>query len=169
MATLTDLPERTSTDGQETLRGRLRGLSIAVVVMAIALLGLGAWVVYDFVTDGQTAPTGEVQALLDDYTAAWNDHDGAAFLELVTENYTFSSGSMETSAEGQAMLIRGYSNIDIERIGQPIMVGDGPWDVVVANRLNNTNADTYEEGISFFVIVDQDGTLLVSSHDWTGE
>ena len=172
MATITDAPDRTSTREMETLRGRARNLTVTVIVLAVALLGLGAWVTYDYYANRDTAVSGDVTTLLDDYTAAWNNHDSEAFLELVTDDYTFSSDVMfgtepiYTTAEGQAMLIGAVGDFNVEVIGEPIMTGNGPWYVAQVNRVGSES--DLSDGISNFVIVDEGGTLLVASHIWTG-
>lgn len=172
MTTLTETPDQTSNAELGALRGKVRRLTSAVIVLAVAFLALGAWVVYDYFANSESSVTGEVQTLLDDYTAAWNDHDGEAFLALVTDDYTFTSEEMftgqplTTTAAGQAMLIGAMGDFDIEVIGQPIMTGDGPWLVAQANRV--TTESTEQDGISNFVVVDEGGTLLVASHIWSG-
>ena len=55
------LTEKSQVAGPETQRerGRIRALTVTVVVLAVALIGLGAWVVYD-----QTVATSDVPFLL---------------------------------------------------------------------------------------------------------
>lgn len=52
---MTTLSERHTSQSSEIarLRGRVRGLALSVVVLVVALLGVGAWTVYDSVAAGE--------------------------------------------------------------------------------------------------------------------
>lgn len=161
--TITDRPV---TRRDERLPGRrARGLTITVVVLVVALLGLGAWAVYDYVGERDTAVTGEIQVLLEDYTASWNDHDGDAFLALVTSDYTFDNGVMVIPVETQARAIETASDFTVENIGEGIMVGDGPWLVAQADHTTFGSTDQY--GMSLLMVVEEGGILKIASHVWS--
>ena len=66
MTALTDRPKEAG--DLKKVEGRNRFLVITVIVMAVALVGLGTWVIYDQATTGVD---GEIQQVLDDYLAAW--------------------------------------------------------------------------------------------------
>jgi hypothetical protein len=178
MSTLTRPEERTSTRPHEPIdqhvdqqRPGNRFLIITIAVLALALIGLGAWTVVDRMSTSDTAVTADIQQLLDDYSAAWNDYDGDAFSALVTENYRFVYGSSSNNATEQAALISGAvfesTNWNVTQIGDPIMVGDGPWLVAVPNNLTG---DEYgadgQDGFSMMTVVDSDGTLLIARHEY---
>ncbi len=164
MTILTDRPA--SRSDEVILRRPVRALTITVAVLVVALLGLGAWAVYDYAAERDSAVTGEMQTLLDDYTTAWNNHDGEAFLALVTSDYTFDSGIGVTPAESQALALESgpLSDFIVEILGEPIMVGDGPWIVAQANHV--TFGSTDQLGMSLLVVVDEGGELKVASHVW---
>ena len=143
---------------------RLRGLTTAVVFLVAALIGLGIWAIYDYVGERDSAVTGDVQTLLDDYTAAWNDHDGAAFLDLVTSDYTFDNGFTVTNAENQSRAIETSTDFVVEELGEPIMVGDGPWIVAQANHTTYGSSDL--DGMSLITVVEEGGMLKIASHIW---
>ncbi len=168
MTTLTDRRTQESPD-LERLHARIRNLTITVIVLAIALLGLGAWMVYDYTTGSDTAVTGDIESLVDDYNAAWNNYDADAFLALVTDNYTFEGPAGTFSAEDQATGLTALRFYDwnVEMTGDRIMVGDGPsYFVVQPNQVTST-VDDYD-GISVFTIVNQDGVYLISHHMFMG-
>ncbi len=176
-ATLTRPEERTSTRPHEPIdphvdqhRPGNRFLFITIAVLALVLIGLGAWTIVDRSSTSETAVTADIQQLIDDYTAAWNDYDGVAFTALVTESYGFASPYGNSDAVEEAINISTYletTNWHATHSGDPIMVGDGPWLVAVANHItgNDFGADG-EDGISVITVVDNDGTLLIARHEY---
>jgi hypothetical protein len=58
-------------------------------------------------------------------------------------------------------------NFQIERFGEPIVAGDGPWFVTVGEVWI---PDTFNrsEGTASYVIVDDGGTLRIAKYYWTG-
>jgi len=173
MATTIDTP--TSDKQLEDAQRNNHWLIGAVVVLAIALLALGAWVVYDQAQTADTAGSDAVIEMLDDYRAAWNEYDGDAFMALTAEDYVLvSSGGEEVARTMQASTIRGFAkgiNFQVEQIGDPVVVGDGPYYVAVANRLDS---DAYEGDlvdhvvISTFVVVETADGLKVAEHHTVG-
>ncbi len=164
MTTLTD-SQTTGSPEIGRLHGRIRGLTIAVVVLAVVLLGLGAWMVYDYVTGADTAVTGDIETLLDDYAAAWNEYDSDAFLVLVTDDYTFEGPGEVNTAEVEAAGIAqlGAYDWNVTMTGDRVIAGDGPTYVVLQpNEVTSTIGDM--EGISVFTIVETDGSYLISGH-----
>lgn len=168
MTALTEKQGQATRDDSARLRGRLRAMTITVIVLAVALIGLGAWVIYDLVAESDTAVSGEIETLLDDYTTAWNDYDSEAFLALVTDDYTFEFADEVTGAEAQAMAISQGEFYDgqVEKVGDPIMFGDGPFYVAQANHTSSTTVDM--DGISMFTIVEEGDTFLIQSHVFIG-
>lgn len=147
------------------LRGRIRGLTITVVVLAVALLGLGAWMIYDYAAGSDTSVTGDIETLLDDYSAAWNDYDSQAFLALVTDDYTFEGAGEVNTAEEEALGIAQLGAYDwvVTVTGDRVVAGNGATYVVLQpNEVTSTIGDM--EGISVFTIVETDGTYLISGH-----
>lgn len=165
MTALTERPDVAESSELQRAHGRIRALTITVVVLAVALVGLGAWVIYDQVADTDTSVTGEIQSLLDDYTAAWNDYDSEAFLALVSDDYTFDGTGVDAMASRISQL--GGLDWNVEVIGDPIMAGDGPFYFVAqVNHVTNVIGD--EDGVSLFTIVESDGSYLISEHVFTG-
>ena len=79
----TDRDIGTSTETKQ----QSRWSTIAVAVLAVAVVGLVAWMVFAMRPNSpNAAPPGIVQ-LMEDYTAAWNAHDAGAIEGLVTSEY----------------------------------------------------------------------------------
>lgn len=112
----------------------------------------------------------DVWTLIEDYTAAWNDYDDGAFLDHVTEDYVFVTDTSESDREAQAEVIGAGTlsgmSWSAEVIGDPIVAGDGPYDVAVTNRITMNGIET--DGLSMVTVVDDDGELKVAEHIWTG-
>jgi hypothetical protein len=119
------------------------------------------------------AVNAEVRQLLEDYRAAWNNYDGAAFTALVTDGYRLTAPGTDTNAIEQAQEISNYLapiNWHATQLGDSIMVGDGPWLVASANHVTWTNADgtaDFGDGIITVTVVDVDGQLLISRQEVT--
>ena len=173
MATTTETrPELNVRSGVEPGRGRL--LRLAVVVLGIAVAALGALALFgdsDSAAATQRTVSAEVEQLLDSYTAAWNDSDGAAFRSVISDDYVIEStryGSFSGPAQaGFLGSVRGWHS---EPIGEPVMVGDGPWYVSTGSLIT---ADEFPpEGvasISTFKIIEEGGVLKVAAHYPFGE
>ena len=183
MKTLTEREDKTATTttGTEVDQGRSghpdrgnRTLIAIVIALTVALVGLGAWVIIDRSSTPATAPSDDVAQLWDDYTDAWNNSDGDAFLGLVTSDYTFVTEQGTTSAADQAREIDvldayGWS---VTPVGEQIMAGDGPWYMTQVNRVENATSALGAggvEGISVLTIVDDGGVLRVSNHTFFGD
>jgi len=158
----------------ERLKGRLRGLTIAVIVLAVALASLGAWTIYEMTSTSENSVTSEVQTALDDYLGAWNTYDGDAFRSMITDNFEFGFfGDEPWDVEGVVSNVEGSEPIDwhVEMVGDPIMIGSNPW--MVAATINVVSTDAHHnppDGINMaavFFLVDDGGTLRVTQH-WVG-
>ena len=178
MKTLTDREETTTTTtGTEVDRGRTehpdkgnRTLTAIVIALTLALVGLGAWVIIDRSSTPDTALSTDVAQVWDDYTDAWSNYDGDAFLELTTDDYTFVSEMGTAGPASQAAFINGSGRYDwrVTRVGEPTMAGDGPWFVSQVNRIEDNRSGPVE-GISVLTIVDDGGVLRVANHTFFGD
>lgn len=153
------------------LQRRLRTLTATVIGLALALLGLGVWTVFDYVNESSTAVPDEVKELLDDYRAAWSQGNSEAFLGLVSEQYVFEDGWFVVNAEERAAVLDGWADrgLNIEAVGEPIMATDGTyWIVAQANRETESGSVSAIDGISTYTIVVRDGRYVIARHIWTG-
>lgn len=147
-----------------------RGLIITIVVLAIALLALGAWAIDQQTAESETAAPAAVEDLLADYYAALNNYDGEAILALTTENFVHDNGFTTYDQTGMAALVSGRLRVfeyRVERVGDPIVAGDGPYYVAEVNHLTDVSGAA-EDGTSTFVVVDTPGGLKITSQIWRG-
>ena len=79
-----------------------RGPTVLIVVLAVALVGLVAWMVFMMRPNSPTAAPPEIVQLIEDYNAAWNAHDVDAIAGLVTDSYRIHSDleSFDYDVEG---------------------------------------------------------------------
>lgn len=156
-------------------------------VLAVALIGALAWAVYE--PPSETAVAGEIDDLIDDYLAAWESFDADAFRSLTTrgmvvEEYYYEDGydleypqnarttmHIEDSREG--VIEFGFTQDHTwtnERVGEVIIAGDSPW--FVSQRENWTIHEDWGteefEGMALYVVVSEDGELLIANHFWAG-
>jgi hypothetical protein len=127
----------------------------------------------------ETAIPAEIAQLLRDYDAAFNAYDADAFHALLTEgymsyrtdfdsHYAVSSGMAEKYPVEWVLagLKSTYPNLEfhVERRGQAIVSGDGPWIVaqVLFEEFNDPQYPNGVEGIQTLTIVDEGGTLKVA-------
>ena len=180
MKTLTEREDKTAatTTGTEVDQGRSghpdrgnRTLFAIVIAVTVALVGLGAWVIIDRSSTPATAPSDDIAQVWDDYTDAWNNYDGDAFLEITTDDYTFVSEMGTASATSQAASINGMGRYDwqVTPVGERVMAGDGPWFVTQVDRVEDSTMTEPVEGISVMTIVDDGGVLRVANHTFYGD
>lgn len=171
MTTAIDRPEAVADPRLETTEERRGGLGVAVVILTVIVVILGAWILYDYSQRSATAASPEMVQLLDDYTTAWNDHDAEAFLALTTEGYVFTApGGMEFNRADQGSQLETTLPAftwQVEELGDPIMVGSNPY--YVAKGIHTVTNIREADGISILTVEDIDGTLKVARHIIVGD
>ena len=158
---------------RETVERQGRALRLAVVILSILVFALGAWVIYDFVQESAMAPTSEIRELVDDYTAAWNEYDGEAFLATTRSGYTFTSNITGTfDRDEQLEVIENTlpeSAWQVEMLDEPVVVGDGPWYYVSFPVEIEATLRGTRQGVSLLAIYESlDGEFLVMDHVYAG-
>jgi hypothetical protein len=171
MTAQTEQRDRASGARITELQRRLQAMTTTVVILAVTLIGLGAWVIYDFVMESDTVTTGEINALLEDYRTAWNEYDYEAFLALVTDDFVheyagFSSDAQATAADIESA--EAFEN-NIETVGDPVMSGEGPEYYVAQADVLTSEGETALEGISIFTIVQDGDTYKIRHHVFVGQ
>jgi hypothetical protein len=151
----------------ETTKRNNHWLIVAVVVLAVALVALGAWVMYDQSSEPETAASAELTSLYDDYVGAYVDGDEDAFLAVTTEEYTFHSfGTIRERAE-QVPTVRTTGGLVIEPIGELVATGQGPdYYVAAAEHITLGGIDYY--GVSAYRVIDTPEGLKIVEHSWVG-
>jgi hypothetical protein len=171
----TTQPEVDQSQQAELVRARRRSrvLTAVVVVLFVAVVALGAWVMYDLTTGSDTAVPGDIEQVIDDYRTAWMEADEETWRAVVTDDFNVTVDSYEVGASFQVlpetdflddaaeMVRRRGQLLPLDSVGDAIVFGDGPWTVAVVEYWNETFGDW--DGISTYFIVDEDGTLKVSS------
>ncbi len=140
-------------------------LTGAVIVLALALVAMGAWVAYDASSEPVTAATNEVQSLYDDYLAAWTTGDTDAFSDATTEGFVQYSFGNELDRSVVAMNVA--SGIDVELVGDLVMIADGTNYYVAAVEKITFGASDFE-GVSAYRLVPTPEGLKISEHTWVG-
>jgi hypothetical protein len=174
MATTIDSPtvDDKLTDAHRTNRWLIAG----VIVLAVALVALGAWVISDLTASNTTEPPAEVQALLDDYTASWNAYDGDAFLGTVGDGYVFFDDhtvARNAEATARTILVGEPFGFSTELVGDRVFVVNRDGDEYVGsvpNVLGTNSAPESADGISVFRIHNfPDVGWKVIYHAYVGE
>ena len=173
MTTMIDRSETVADPGHEKLERRSRSLGVTVVILTILVVGMGAWIIYDYTQDTALAPNAEISQLIEDYQTAWNDYDGEAFLATTREGYTFTSSAagMFDRTEQLDIIENTLPSYDwnVEFLSDPVAVGDGPWWYVTIPSRTSDNLRDSIDGIAVLTVVEQDGTYLVIRHIFEGD
>jgi|GEM_PF-6621847 len=161
-------PERKET--VERTEQRSRGLTIAVAMLAVIAVILGGWLAYELQRTDETALTPEVQAVMDDYFAAWNAYDVEAFSAVVTSDYLFyqNLGRTVRTAEETALwmtdVLAGYE-FGVEAIGPYQMVGDEQSaQVTSTDRYLSRGGSQSDTGTSMYWLVNDGGAWRIQTH-----
>lgn len=140
--------------------------------LALAVIGLGAWLAMELTgSDGASLPS-EVEAALDDYIAAWDTSDGVAFMAATTPDYTFRSNGATFSQSQQAGAVGLADNMgfSVEQGDERIVIGDGPYYVAQTARVHALPSPPEgDPGQSIFTIALHDGSWKVQQHTWVGD
>ncbi len=167
MTALTERPGVTE-EAYDHPRKTIRALTISLVILVVALVGLGAWILYDQNTAPETAISDEVATLLDDFDAAWAGGDGEAFLGMVTADYVMHTGRYGDWDAVQQSAALGDHEFVVA--GEAIMIGEGPWYVARVGHLTNpvTPAEGVD-GLATFKIVEEGGALKIAYQTFQAE
>ena len=126
-----------------------------------------------------TAVPAEIEQAIADYHAAWANHDADAIRAITTDDYVrggyiYAAGD-DLSNPDQVSLTDAHSDDaesiishgfrwQLELVGGPIIIGDGPWFLSVAERRSHGNVQRV--GIATYVIVTEADTLKIANHTW---
>ena len=159
-------------------RDRHRIVNVATAILAVATVVLGGILLFgDDSGDGASMPS-EVEQVLDQYLEAAATGDFEAFEAVVTPEFrrpmylgNLYGGPPDRDVDDIEYFrdeydgTRGY---EIERIGDPIVRGDGPWFVSFAETWKATAWKGQLEVISTYALVERDGTILIDDAYWVG-
>jgi uncharacterized membrane protein len=149
-----------------------RWLIAAVVVLVVAVVALGAWVVNDLTSTSETAPPAEVQALVDDFQAAWNAYDGDALAGFVDETeFLHVYGATEYDLPGLAALVRGGESYgtQVGVSGDYIFVESGSRSYIVAPAFIRSDANSEDgTGVLIYTVGIRGGEWKIIRHEYIG-
>ena len=147
--------------------------TVLVVVLAVALVGLVAWMVVMMRPNSPNAAPPEIVQLMEDYTAAWNAHDANALEELVTDNYRIrGSSDFDQDMESvRSYLFPLFDSWDWQ------VTNDGPYYAVTnggntwyvsseGGVVNRSGTDHVQEGV--WTVLELDGGFRVAEHSFVG-
>lgn len=156
--------------GDTKLKRRNRLLTWLVGVLAVAVIGLGAWLVAEMTGgDDLTAVPAEIDVALDAYDAAWLGTNRAAFIETTTDDYTFASDVGTYGQASQAVQVGNLRYFEIEE-SERVIMGDGsPYYTAAEQRVRFSSNGVWYDGISVLTLVEVDGAWKVAQHTWLGE
>lgn len=161
---------------------RSRGLLVVVAVLAAIVVGLGIALVAQSNDDGaDTAMPNDVQVVLDEFLIAMETNDYEAMQAVVTDDFRrpWFEGDPFGSTHHQGLYdledyFRDFEDeqapvFEIERLGDPIVRGEGPWYVSFAENWEYPAQQVrYEAIYTYAVVVDTDGVLRIDDAYWAG-
>jgi len=192
MTSTTQRPQRHTDEEFDREHRKGNGLIITVVVLAIALLALGGWVIYQAANSSDSTDAGadvggtavvpaEVDAAIDTYIAAWENPSGDAFLAAVTDDFIINEYIYFQYPDGVRLQdIQSYDDREyvaqaafdpffpwiVERGDMVSLVGDGPWYVSFPETWQIES--NVMDGMATYMLIDVDGTVLIKNHYWVG-
>jgi len=166
--------EQTGTEEstEETTDQKSRWSIVVIVVLALAAVGLVAWMALGMRPNSPNAAPPEIVELMDDYTAAFNAYDADALEALVTPGYRIHSEMIDQDLEG----VRSYLFPQFESWGWHV-TGDGPYYAVdnggtwyVTNEgsaVTRSGQDHPQLGM-WRIAEHADGSLKIADHYFQG-
>lgn len=153
-------------------RGRVLTVLFGMGMLVLGLAG-GWWLA----SDGDDAGTwggeiddavlDEIDALLDDYWAAWDAGDGEAVVALMaTDGWFSSSYTAEGGNSGDALVsyVNRYDNLEFTQVGPTTVIESlAGYEVVGAERVDEYTPEPLW-ALDHYVIVEEDGQLRIASH-----
>ena len=90
-------------------------------ILAVALVGLAAWVISDLAAGSDTAISSEVETLVNEYLAAWNSYNEEALLAVVTRYYVLRmTGGQVPMSQGATESRELFETLEGEEIGSKL-------------------------------------------------
>ena len=157
-----------------------RAVYVVTAILAISTIVLAAIITFDNNDSGAGASMpAEVEQVLDEFQRASENMDFEAYATLVTDQFRRPEYMGDPEGLNPARLVRGlddyeillsdnYPQYEVDRIGDPIVVGEGPWYVSYAETWKWPEQDLQYESIYTYVLVEQDGEILIDDGYWAG-
>ena len=175
MVRIMETIERTETETTQKTEQRSRWPIVVIVLMAIALVGLIAWMTLAMRPNSPTAAPPEIVELMAEYNAAYNAYDADALEALVTPTYRIHSQGdvVDYDIEGiQSSLFAFMEGADWQATGDgpyyALESGSGVWRVSSEGSTIARNGTEYPQMGVWMIVTSPEGTLLVEDHYFTG-
>lgn len=161
-------------------RGNRRALVGAIVGLAVLCLALGALLIAERRDDDREAASmpDDVLTVLDDFEIAVETHDYDLMQRIVTDSFRrpMYEGDPFGGPAYRAVQDLQYFDFfedeaplfEVERLGEPIVQGDGPWYVSYAETWPYPSQGVEYESIYTYVVIDVDGEKLIDDAYWVG-
>ena len=157
-----------------------RWLLVAAIVLGLVSVGLAVALANEASDDSAvTDLPPEVEQVLDDFSTAYATADSELMASIVTEDFFasedfYSPGGTEPDFSFNApkfSIVEGVDNssaqpVAVERFGDPIVTGDGPWVVSIGETW--LDAFNRHDGTATYLIVNDDGVVRIHTYDWAG-
>jgi hypothetical protein len=151
-------------------RRLIKGLTVAVVILTLAVIGMAMWAISGAPESEASAPSIELDELVDDYFETWTDYDSDAFFDLVTEDYIWEWGDQAWDAEAKMAEVAHYEfvNFRVDFTSERLWSGEEPTYYVAQSHTSYTDTGfpgpDGVDSISVLKIVNQDGDYLIARH-----
>jgi hypothetical protein len=163
-------------------KSQVRQLRVIATVLATLVLALGGALVATALADdgggggGTANAPDEVIEVVENFERAFEEQDDELALSIITEDFLSNSDIYKpntvkplfTAAFTPSSLsseVR-VAAFDIERSGELLVAGDGPW--VVATRETWIGPFERDEGVRLYVIVEEDGAPKLAGYYYVG-
>lgn len=170
MSTAIDTP--TVDNSHDETRRANRWLIAAVVVLAVAVVVLGAWVINDLTATSESEPPAEVRALVEGFQDAWNSYDGEAIGAYVSEpQFLHVYGTLEYDLSRTRNLVNGgvAYGTKVGVLGDYVFVESGSRSyVVVPGSIKTANAPEGGTGVVIYTVAVRDGEWKIINHEYIG-
>lgn len=167
--------EQGTSTAEAGAQARTGWLLTSLIAVLALLIGLGAgWLA--FAPEPPDDTDRQIQALIDDYVAAWDSHDGQAVVALMTQDGVHYSGgaaggkdaSSDSLARSLAFFVEHHAGgMSFTSVNDAVIrTQDGP-PYLVANvvelGLSTTGGDS-EQAVEVYRIVPEEGVLKIQVH-----
>ena len=145
--------------------------TIVMAVLAVAVVGLVAWMIFAMRPNSPNAAPPEITQLMEDYVAAWNAHDADAIEGLVTSGYRIygssSSGFDHDTESLRTELMPLFASWDWQASGPEVFYAAGAtgntWYVSGEGSTVTRGGREYAHN-GLWTVVGIGGEFLVSEH-----
>ena len=175
--TVMETIEDTRVDTAEAPGAPSRWPIALIVLLAVAVVGLIAWMTLAMRPNSPNAAPGEIQQLMEDYAAAWNAQDPDALEALVTDSYRIHGPDyMESPFDHDMASVTDYLwpmladwEWQTTEMGPVYAVSNGGTRWYVSNEgstITRSGTDHAQNGV--WMVVEVDGEYLVAEHFMMG-